>query len=87
VLRELAGLFVDDGSLAIFVLGIVAAAAIASLLSGLWGGCVLLAGSLCALCVSVIGRVRHHRSQKSSGFMDPIPEIDPLDHRTERRGD
>jgi hypothetical protein len=59
--RELAGLFVDDGLLAIFVLGVVAAGAIASLMSGLWGGCVLLAGSLCALCVSVIGTVRQHR--------------------------
>jgi hypothetical protein len=58
LLRELAGLFVDDGLLAIFVLAIVAAAAIASLLSGLWGGCVLLAGSLCALCVNVISTVR-----------------------------
>ena len=60
-LRELAGLFVDDGLLAIFVLAIVAAAAIASLLSGLWGGCVLLAGSLCALCFNVISTVRHYR--------------------------
>jgi hypothetical protein len=67
VFRELAGLFVDDGLLAIFVLGIVAAAAIASQMSGLWGGCILLAGSLCALCRSVIGTVRNHRSQKGSG--------------------
>jgi hypothetical protein len=67
VLRELAGLFVDDGLLAIWVLGIVAAAAIASLLSGLWGGCVLLGGSLCALCVNVIGTVQHHRLQASAG--------------------
>jgi hypothetical protein len=58
LLRELAGLFVDEGLLAIFVLGSVAAAAVASLLSGLWAGCVLLAGSLWALSVSVIGRAR-----------------------------
>jgi len=66
-LRELAGLFVDDGLLAIFVLAIVAAAAIASLLSGLWGGCVLLAGSLCALCVNVIRTVRHYRFLEVAG--------------------
>jgi hypothetical protein len=65
--RELAGLFVDDGLLAIFVLGIVAAAAVASLMSGLWAGCVLLAGSLCALCINVIGTVRHHRLLESAG--------------------
>jgi hypothetical protein len=59
--RELAGLFVDDGLLAVSILGVVAAGAIASLMSGLWGGCVLLAGSLSALCVSVIGTVRQHR--------------------------
>jgi hypothetical protein len=62
VCRELAGLFVEEGLLAIFVLGIVAAAAITSLFSGLWGGCVLLGGSLYALCVSVIGTFRHHES-------------------------
>jgi hypothetical protein len=65
VFRNLAGLFIDDGSLAILVLGVVAAAASASLLSGLWAGCVLLVGSLWALCVNVIGRVRHHRFQRS----------------------
>jgi hypothetical protein len=58
LLRELAGLFVDDGSLAILVLRAVVAAAIASLLSALWGGCVLLAGALWALCVSVIRTAR-----------------------------
>ena len=56
--RNLAGLFIDDGSLAILVLAVVAAAASASLLSGLWAGCVLLVGSLWALCVSVVGAVR-----------------------------
>jgi hypothetical protein len=64
LLRELAGLFVDDGLLAIFALGSVAAAAVAALLSGLWGGCVLLAGSLWALCVSVIGTVRRQEFNK-----------------------
>ena len=64
VFRELAGLFVDDGLLAICVLGVIAAAAIASLLSGPWGGCVLLAGSLYALCVNVIATVQRHRLQK-----------------------
>jgi hypothetical protein len=67
VLRELAGLFVDDGMLALWIIGIVAAAAIASLLSGLWGGCVLVGGCLCALCVNVIGTVQHHRFQTSAG--------------------
>jgi hypothetical protein len=56
--RALAGLFVDDGVLAIRVLGTVGAAAAASLISGLWGGWVLLAGALYALCVSVIGTAR-----------------------------
>ena len=60
--RNLAGLFIDDGSLAILVLAVVAAAASASLLSGLWAGCVLLVGSLWALCVNVVGAVRRgHR--------------------------
>jgi hypothetical protein len=58
VFRELAGLFVDDGLVAILVVRTVAAAAVASLISGLWGGCVLLAGSLWALCMSVIGTGR-----------------------------
>jgi hypothetical protein len=58
VFRKLAGLFVDDGSLAIIVLGVVAAAASASLLSGLWAGGVLLVGSLWALYVNVVGMVR-----------------------------
>jgi hypothetical protein len=66
VFRNLAALFIDDGSLAILVLGVVAAAASASLLSGLWAGCVLLVGSLWALCVNVIGVVRHHRFQQSA---------------------
>ena len=82
--RELAGLFVDDGWLAIFVLGVVAAAAIASLLSGLWGGCVLLGGSLCALSVNVIGTVRSSRrpwapaGQDEPGNLGPrhLPGID-----------
>ena len=58
VFRQLAGLFIDDGLLALFVLGTVAAAAVAALISSLWGGCVLLAGSLWALCFSVLGAVR-----------------------------
>jgi hypothetical protein len=54
VLRELARLFVDDGALALSVLGIVAAAAIAALASGSWAGFVLLAGSLCVLFLNVM---------------------------------
>jgi hypothetical protein len=67
VLRELAGLFVDDGMLAIWIVGVVAAAVIASLLSGLWAGCVLLGGCLCALCVNVIGTVQQHRFHTRAG--------------------
>jgi hypothetical protein len=66
--RNLAGLFIDDGSLAILVLAVVAAAASASLLSGLWAGCVLLVGSLWALCVNVVGGVRQARR---SGRISP----------------
>lgn len=69
-LRELAGLFVDDGLLAILVLAIVAAAAVASLLSGLWGGCVLLAGSLCALCANVISTVRQWPASRQRAEMN-----------------
>jgi hypothetical protein len=58
VFRQLAGLFVDDGLLALFVLGAVVAAAVASLISDLWGGCVLLGGCLWALCFSVLGAIR-----------------------------
>ena len=66
--RNLAGLFIDDGSLAILVVAVVAAAASASLLSGLWAGCVLLVGSLWALCVNVVGGVRRARR---SGRISP----------------
>ena len=68
VFRNLAGLFIDDGSLAILVVAVVAAAASASLLSGLWAGCVLLVGSLWALCVNVVGGVRRARR---SGRISP----------------
>jgi hypothetical protein len=61
-LRELAGLFVEDGSLALSVLGIVAAAAITALTSGSWAGFVLLTGALCVLSVNVMSAARRHRS-------------------------
>jgi hypothetical protein len=66
VLRELARLFVDDGALALSVLGIVAAAAIAALASGSWAGFVLLAGSLCVLFLNVMSAARRHRSHSAA---------------------
>ncbi len=66
-LRELIGLFVDDGSLALAILGIVALAAIlAALTSGLWAGAVLLAGCLGVLLANVISAVRRARIQSAA---------------------
>jgi hypothetical protein len=53
--RELIGLFVDDGMLAIAVIAVIATAAIvASLIPGITAGVVLLAGSLFALLANVM---------------------------------
>jgi hypothetical protein len=52
VLRELAGLFVDDGALALAVCAVVAVAAAVSILVPevpIAGGVMLLVGCLCAL--------------------------------------
>jgi uncharacterized membrane protein YdjX (TVP38/TMEM64 family) len=60
LLRELAGLFVDDGRLALSVLAVVALAAIVSLVPGasLAAGGVLLFGCLGALIVNVVKAAR-----------------------------
>ena len=55
MVRELVGLFVDDGMLAIAILAVIAVAAIvASFIPGLTAGVVLLAGSLFALFANVM---------------------------------
>jgi len=60
LLRELAGLFVDDGRLALSVLAVVALAAIIALVPGasLAAGGVLLFGCLAALIVNVVTAAR-----------------------------
>ena len=55
IARELGGLFVDDGMLAIAIVGIVATAAIvASIVPGVTAGVVLVAGSLFVLFANVM---------------------------------
>ncbi len=55
IARELVGLFVDDGMLAIAILAVIAVAAIvASFIPGGTAGIVLLAGSLFALFANVM---------------------------------
>jgi hypothetical protein len=55
IARELIGLFVDDGMLAIAILAVIAVAAIvASFIPGLTAGLVLLVGSLFALFANVM---------------------------------
>ncbi|HEX4554641.1 MAG TPA: hypothetical protein VH249_11680 [Xanthobacteraceae bacterium] len=60
LLRELAGLFVDDGRLALSVLAVVALAAILSLMPGasLAAGAVLVLGCLGALIANVVKAAR-----------------------------
>ena len=60
LLRELAGLFVDDGRLALSVLAVVALAAVISRVPGasLAAGGVLLFGCLAALIVNVVTAAR-----------------------------
>jgi hypothetical protein len=60
LLRELAGLFVDDGRLALSVLAVVALAAILSLVPGasLAAGAVLVLGCLGALIANVVKAAR-----------------------------
>jgi hypothetical protein len=55
IMRELIGLFVEDGSLALAILGVAAAAAIAALLGApTTTGIILLAGCLGVLTESVL---------------------------------
>ena len=55
IARELVGLFVDDGMLAVAILAVIAVAAIvASFIPGLTAGVVLLAGSLFVLFANVM---------------------------------
>jgi hypothetical protein len=60
LLRELAGLFVDDGRLALSVLAVVAFAAILSRVPGaaLAAGAVLVLGCLGALIANVVKAAR-----------------------------
>jgi hypothetical protein len=55
VMRELAGLFVDDGMLALAITGVIALAAmVAHFVPGNTAGIVLLAGMLFALFANVM---------------------------------
>jgi len=55
IARELIGLFVDDGMLAVAIFAVIAIAAIvASLAPGVTAGVVLLAGSLAVLFANVM---------------------------------
>jgi hypothetical protein len=55
IARELVGLFVDDGMLAIAIVAVIAVAAIvASFVPGLTAGVLLLAGSLFVLFANVM---------------------------------
>jgi uncharacterized membrane protein YdjX (TVP38/TMEM64 family) len=61
LLRELAGLFVDDGALALAIIAVVVIAAIVAMLIPevpLAAGAILLFGCLAALLVSVAGAGR-----------------------------
>ena len=61
LLRELAGLFVDDGSLALAILAIVAVAGICAVLTPnvpLLAGAVLLFGCLAVLLANVLRAAR-----------------------------
>ena len=64
LLRQLAGLFVDDGWLAFAILCIVALAAVLALLTprlSLAAGAVLVFGCLGVLLVNVIRAAQHER--------------------------
>jgi hypothetical protein len=55
IARELIGLFVDDGMLAIAIVAVIAlAAVVAAFIPGLTAGVVLVAGLLFALFVNVM---------------------------------
>ena len=59
ILRELAGLFVDDGLLAVAILAVVGLAAlVASAIPGITPGVVLLVGLLAVLAANVLAARR-----------------------------
>jgi hypothetical protein len=61
VLRELTGLFVDDGSLVLAILGVVVLAAIVAMLAphmALAAGAVLLLGCLGVLVLNAVSAAR-----------------------------
>jgi hypothetical protein len=58
ILRELAGLFVDDGLLALMVLATIIIATFAAAVAPALGGVLLLAGCFLALLTSVLRAVR-----------------------------
>jgi hypothetical protein len=61
VLRELAGLFVDDGSLVLAILGVVVLAAIVAMLApqmALAAGAILLLGCLGVLVLNAVSAAR-----------------------------
>jgi hypothetical protein len=66
--RELAGLFVDDGSLALAILGIIAVAALLARLlpdQPLLAGAILLFGCLGALIANVARAARSKRDGRA----------------------
>ena len=57
--RELSGLFIDDGMLAVAIIAVIAVAAVvASVIPGTTAGVVLLAGSLFVLFANVMAAQR-----------------------------
>jgi hypothetical protein len=67
VFRELAGLFIDDGSLALAILGVVAVAGVLATLVPqfpLAAGAILLFGSLGVLVENVTRAARHRRQAR-----------------------
>jgi len=64
LLRELAGLFVDDGSIALAILGIVVLAVLLAFLMpslSLVAGAILLFGCLAVLLTNVVRAAQHKR--------------------------
>jgi hypothetical protein len=59
-LRELAGLFVDDGALALVIIAVVVLAGLVAMLmpDASWAGAILLLGCLAALLSSVARAAR-----------------------------
>ena len=64
-LKELVGLFIDDGNLAIFALILIGAVTALVKLAGLpplWGGALLLLGCLAILAESVLRATRSRQA-------------------------